>query len=201
MSMSVYLRNVPYGTFLKLRYSKRVVCIFICSIFIPLGFNALAEEPLLLDSPDSSIQVSIKMPSPGSQESPSWSATFRGKRILIDCGLGLQTADSGDLMVGARVMNKRSRSVDERIPVLFGRADHANDRFRESRFTLETPQRRGVDVILRCYNDAIALRYELPTWENATSVTITNETTSFRLEGEPTAYVQYLENYTTSHEH
>ena len=37
--------------------------------------------------------------------------------------------------------------------------------------------------------------------EQAASVTITNETTSFRLEGEPTAFVQYLENYTTSHEH
>jgi alpha-glucosidase len=201
MRMSDYLRNVPYGTFLRLRHSKRVICIFRSSLFIALVFNTPAEEPHALNSPDSSIQVSIKMPSPDSRESPSWSASFRGKRFLADCALGLQTTDSGDLMVGARVLEKSSRSVDERIPVLFGRADHANDRFRETRYTLESPQQRRVDVVFRCYNNAIALRYELPTREKATSVTITNETTSFRLEGEPTAYVQYLENYTTSHEH
>src|SRR5262249_2249593 len=33
------------------------------------------------------------------------------------------------------------------------------------------------------------------------SVTVHDETTSFRLDGEPTAYAQYLENYKTSHEH
>jgi alpha-glucosidase len=201
MRMSVYLRSVPYGTLLRLRHLKRVVCIFFYSPFIALVFNAVAEEVHVFNSPDSSIQVSIRMPVPGSQERPRWSASFRGNRILTDCGLGLQTADQGDLMVGARVLDKRSRSVDERIPVLFGKSDHASGRFRETRYTLETPQHRRVDVVFRCYDDAVALRYELPALENATSITITNETTSFRLEGEPTAYVQYLENYTTSHEH
>lgn len=163
--------------------------------------DAQAGEVNLLTSPDGRIQVSIQMPAPGSVERPRWSATFRGKPILTECGLGLQTADAGDLMVGARVLHERSRSVDERIPVLFGKSDHANDRFRETRYTLETPQHRRADVIFRCYDDAIALRYELPTNEKAGSVTITNETTSFRLKGEPIAFVQYLENYKTSHEH
>jgi len=104
-------------------------------------------------------------------------------------------------MAGARVVKKRTRWVDQRVPVLFGKADQAIDHFRETRYTLETPQHRQTDVVFRCYNDAIALRYELPANERASSVTITNETTSFRLEGEPTAFAQYLENYQTSHEH
>ena len=41
----------------------------------------------------------------------------------------------------------------------------------------------------------------MPAHETASSVTVTNETTSFQLAGDPTAYVQYLENYNTSHEH
>jgi alpha-glucosidase len=60
---------------------------------------------------------------------------------------------------------------------------------------------RRVEVVFRCYDDALALRYELPRGEEAASVTVTDETTSFRLEGAPEAYVQYLESYTTSHEH
>jgi len=98
-------------------------------------------------------------------------------------------------------VNERSRFVDERIPVLFGKSDHANDRFHETRFTLETPPRRRMDVVFRCYDDAIALRYELPMGESKGSAVITNEVTSFRLTGEPAAFVQYLEHYKTPHEH
>ena len=164
-----------------------------------LGASANDRKPL--SSPDASIQVSIRMPAPGSAERPRWSATFRGKPLLTECGLGLQTADSGDLMAGARVLEERRRSVDERLPVLFGRSDHANDRFHEVRFTLETSQHRRADVVFRVYDDAVALRYELPGENTTASVTITSESTSFQLEGEPAAFVQYLENYQTSHEH
>jgi alpha-glucosidase len=56
-------------------------------------------------------------------------------------------------------------------------------------------------VTFRCFNDAIAFRYELPADAKTGSVAVADETTSFRLEGDPMAYAQYLENYTTSHEH
>jgi alpha-glucosidase len=163
--------------------------------------DAEAGQVNLLTSPDGRIQVAVQLPAKVSLEQSRWSASFRAKPILTDCRLGLQTADAGELMTGAWVSNERSRSVDERVPVLFGKSDHANDRFREVRYTLETPRHQRVDVVFRCYDDAIALRYELPAREQATSVTITDETTSFQLEGTPAAFVQYLENYQTSHEH
>src|SRR5262249_868689 len=71
----------------------------------------------------------------------------------------------------------------------------------EIRFTLETSKAGRAEVIFRCYDDAIAVRYELPASSDARSVTVTEEMTSFRLEGDPMAYAQLLENYTTSHEH
>jgi alpha-glucosidase len=155
-----------------------------------------------LTSPDERIDVSIEMPAPGSSERPRWTATFRGRPILSECGLGLETADSGDLMAGARVVRERRRSVDKLVPVLLGKSERARDRFREIHYILETPQGRRAEVVFRCYNDAIALRYELPApKDKAASVTITDENTSFKLEREPTAFVQYLENYKTSHEH
>src|SRR6266853_4491510 len=178
-----------------------LVSVLIGLVLAAVVLNAQAGETKPLTSPDGAISVSVRMPTHGTIERPRWSATFHGRSILIECALGLHTADAGDLMIGARVLHQRSRSVDERVPVLFGKADHANNRFREVRYTLETPQHRHTDVVFRCYNDAIALRYELPADGTPTSVTITNETTSFRLEGDPTAFVQYLENYRTSHEH
>src|SRR5882724_10074477 len=179
-------------------------CWRVAALSSVLAFSALAEEApkeRLLASPDGRIQLSIQMPAPGSAAKPRWSATFRGQQILPDCRLGLQTSDAGDLMAGVQVSRERRHSADKRIPVLFGKSDHANDRFQEIRLTVETPQHRRADVIFRCYDDAIALRYELPGSTASRSVTITDETTSFRIAGEPTAYAQYLENYKTSHEH
>src|SRR5260370_1255804 len=99
----------------------------------------------LLDSPDGRIEISIQMPAPGSVERPHWSAKFRGKRLLNGCALGLQTATGGDLIAGARVLHEQNRSVDERVTVLFGKADHADDRFRERRYTLENSQHQRTE--------------------------------------------------------
>jgi alpha-glucosidase len=162
---------------------------------------ARAANEFRIASPDGRIEVVIEMPKPASTERPQWSASFRGKPILTRCELGLETADAGDIAVGVSVRDVRERSVNRTIPVLFGKADHAKDSFHESRFLLETPRQRRFEVVFRAYNDAVAFRYELPKDEYAASVTINDETTSFVVAGNPTAYVQYLESYTTSHEH
>jgi alpha-glucosidase len=160
-----------------------------------------AQQAPSLNSPDGRILVSFQMPSTSSTDRLAWSANFRGKQILSGCSLGLQTQDAGELLVGAKVVESRSRTADDRIPVLFGKSDHAQDRFNETRFTLETRKQRRLHVVFRCYDDAIAFRYELPSGDQSTSVTITNESTSFHLQGNPNAYVQYLEHFKTSHEH
>ncbi len=169
-------------------------------IFISL-FPAWAEQVDTFSSPDGGIVLSVTMPAADSAEQPRWSASYRGERVLAECSLGLQTADAGELLAGARAAQKRTRLVERRIPVLFGRADHADDVFRETRFVLETRARRRVEVVFRCYNDAIAFRYELAARSRRASVTITNESTAFGFEGNPTCFVQYLENFNTSHEH
>jgi alpha-glucosidase len=109
--------------------------------------------------------------------------------------------DGGELLAGARVLDERSRAVDERVRVWFGKSTEARDRFTERRWTLETRKRSHVEVVFRCYDDAVAFRYELSAGAEFKSVVISNESTSFGVEGEPSALVQYLENFRTSHEH
>jgi alpha-glucosidase len=169
-------------------------------------WNAIAERAQAQDahslvSPDGRIQVSIRLPAANSPETPHWSVSFRGKPILADCRLGLQTKDAGDWIAGAKLVREDHRSVDQRIKVLFGKSDHAQDWFHESRLQLGTREGRRVDLVFRCYNDAVAIRYELSADTKDRSVVITDETTSFGVQGNPSAYAQYLESYTTSHEH
>src|SRR5436190_8938594 len=179
-----------------------------CSLLLGIGLAfagwasaAAGAENHLLESPDGRIRVSIEFPAPGSTERPVWSATFLGNQMLTNCNLGLEIRDEGELMKGARLRRERRRSVSKRIPVMFGKAAYANDRFNEIRFELETIAHSKLDVIFRCYNDAVAVRYELPKGEKGSIIVVTGETTSFGICGEPHAYVQYLENYNTSHEH
>jgi len=165
-----------------------------------VGFTTLAQDGAYrLTSPDGRLELSLRLPQPASSERPQWSALFQGKAILSECQLGLQTSAAGELMAGVRLVRKHERSVDQRIRVLFGKTDHAQDRFHETQFEFETPQHQRVGLSCRCYNDAIALRYELP--KAPSPIAITEETTSFMIQGNPTAYAQYLENYKTSHEH
>ena len=108
-------------------------------------------------------------------------------------------------MAGARLVAERRSSADERVPLLFGRADHVDDRYRQVRLTFESVAQWRVEVVVRCYDDAVAFRYELPAGDGgrapATKVSVIREATSFRAAGEPEALVQYLENFRTSHEH
>ena len=105
-------------------------------------------------------------------------------------------------MDGAAPTGEHRRSQNTRVRIPFGRADHATDRFHEVRWTLGTRGGGPVDVVFRCYDDAIALRYELPApGGKGAPVVIADESTSFHVDGDPTAYVQYLANYNTSHEH
>jgi len=181
----------------------RVAAVGIAAVWLVLvgGQSAHADPPRPLNSPDGRLAVQFVMPLPGSNDTPHWSATFRGKPILNASQLSLNIAGEGDLLAGVRVRSERRRSVNKRVRVLFGRADFAPDRYHETRFSLETPRKRRVDVIVRCYDDAIAFRYDVPKQAGMDRLTVADEGTSFTLSGNPRAYVQYLENYRTSHEH
>ena len=186
------------------RYARSVVCNLVPWLLaIGLGSSSIGraenKRPYQLSSPDGAIHVSIQLPADNSNQRPRWSASFQGKSLLTDCGLGLHTSDA-DLMSGVHLIRERHCSVDERIPVLFGKADHAQNRFHEVRFEFENSRHHGANVVFRCYNDAVAFRYELP-GTNTAQVVIAEETTSFGVQANPLAYAQYLENYTTSHEH
>jgi alpha-glucosidase len=154
-----------------------------------------------MSSPNGSIRLVIQIPRPGSSKSPQWSVSFRGKPILEDSHLSLKIAGEGDLLVGNRILDKRPAAVNNRLRVLFGKTEYARNNYRETRFALENRRHRRTDVVFRCYNDAVAVRYEIPKQQGLNRLSVTDEGTSFALSGNPLSYVQYLENYRTSHEH
>lgn len=172
-----------------------------CMVILGGQHRVQADAPNTLHSPDGRLGVQMHLPPPGSTETPRWSATFRGKTILTDCRLSLEVAGAGDLLAGVRVRSQHSRTADEPVRILFGKADMARDRYQETRWSLENRQHRPLEVVFRCYDNVIAFRYEVLQPSGNEPLTVTEEGTSFALADNPAAYVQYLENYLTSHEH
>jgi alpha-glucosidase len=160
-----------------------------------------AAEVRTLNSPDGKIKITVEFAERESSRPPHWSVSFNSKAILEDSTLGLETSDGGDLMAAAHLVAEKNRVSDEQASVLFGKSAFTRDHFSETRYTLENAKGRRTDVIFRCYNDAVALRYEVVAGGSDSPVIIADETTSFRMAGETQAFVQYLENYKTSHEH
>lgn len=99
-------------------------------------------------------------------------------------------------------MGEERRRVNEAVRVPFGRSSVAADRYREARHRFESTGGERIDVVVRCYEDAVAFRYELAAVAGGDpTVVIADETTSWQLDGNPTVHAQFLENHTTSHEH
>lgn len=193
--------SIPYHSLAKPDRIAVIGLAVLCLVVLGEKQLVRADAPRTLHSPDGRLGVQMDLPPPGSGEVPRWSATFRGKTILSDCRLSLEVADQGELLAGVRVRNERSRSAAERVRVLFGKAETAQDRYCETRLSLENRRRGSVEVVFRCYDDAIAFRYEIPQQAGQERLTVIEEGTSFTLSGNPRAYLQYLEHYQTSHEH
>ena len=174
---------------------------FLGSILALLLPSVAGADVRALGSPDGRIRVEVRLPQPGTNERPVWEASFRGKPVFSNCAVGLETVEGGELLAGVRIIEEQSRSVDETVTVRFGKSAVARDRFTERRWTLETQRGKRVGLVFRCYDDAVALRYELPIDAASKQIVISNESTSFGVAGEPTAWVQYLEDFKTSHEH
>jgi alpha-glucosidase len=58
-----------------------------------------------------------------------------------------------------------------------------------------------IGLRVRVFNDGVAFRYELPEHNVRHNFILTDENSTFNLEGNPVARVAFLENFTTSHEH
>jgi alpha-glucosidase len=167
------------------------------ALFLIALASARADETI--SSPNGRIKVQLKAPM--SSAGPTWSARFRGRQLFSECRLNLKLESAGDVLSRAKVATTKIKTVRKCVPIKFGRASAGWDAYREARQTYTGSSGVRVDVVFRCYDDAIAIRYEIPKQGGLDRFLLEDELTSFAAVGDPTAYAQYLENFRTSHEH
>ncbi|HLF35034.1 MAG TPA: glycoside hydrolase family 97 protein [Cyclobacteriaceae bacterium] len=173
------------------------VILFI-AIFSTIVCTGCDPEQSILASPDGKISIAFQLDG----QSPKYSVSFNGFWIIRDSELSLEFAEEGAIRENLKLSGSEFRDGKESYSLVAGKTDTVNDPYREAIFHLRdnsSPDRR-IDLIFRIFNDGIAIRYELPSGLNDDSVSITDERTLFRIQGNPKITALFLPSFNTSHE-
>ncbi len=168
--------------------------VLMASLWTPGAFGA----PLAIRSPSGTTEILFRLDDAGT---PRYSVRFRGRELLADCALGLRFR-SVDLGRGLELDRTHVGSRDQTFEVDLGKNRIVRDRAVEATVSLRqrNAPRRRLDIVLRCYDEGVALHYALPRQEKPDSLELVQELTSFRFPVDPTVHFLPLGGFKTSHE-
>jgi alpha-glucosidase len=137
-----------------------------------LAASAYADI-VTVKSPDGRNAVSID------SDRLTWSVSRDGKRILEPSPLGLNL-DIGAIAAGARLTGHAETMVKDSYEIVAGKARSAPDHYRQSELAFaangKAPQ---FQLLVRAYDNGVALRYVVPEQRGLTTFKVMNEATQF----------------------
>ncbi len=168
-------------------------------IFIALSCALSAQKNVRLLSPDKNISFVFVL----NAGQPLYSVSYKNKRLIEYGKVGLSFEDNevfgNNLSVGKAIF---SRGIEEyNLPC--GKTSYVKEPYRDAVIPMreKSGKKRLVNLHVRAFNDAVALRYEFPAQDDWQNLILTGENTTFNMVGNPVAKVGYMKNFTTSHEH
>ena len=116
-------------------------------------------------------------------------AVKRGGRVLVmPSALGLRLTDGSTLGDAVTVTRTTIRAHDSTWRPVWGADAIVRDRYHELTVGLRQTDGRVFDLIVRAYDDGVALRYSVPQQDGLAALEIVDEVTEFALEGDPDAW-------------
>ncbi len=164
---------------------RRHIAYYVLGVLLAATTSAWAETPLMLTSPDQQLVVTLDLRA----GIPHWRMSCDGTQRIEAGRLGVQVnqAELGTLeTVAAETSTHR-----ESVKTVWGKFAEYDDHYNQLRWALrETAgDRRTLCVIVRAYDQGVALRYEFPEdggWGD--TVQLTDGVTEFRFAGDPTGW-------------
>jgi alpha-glucosidase len=137
---------------------KKTTKLTVVLLFLISGINtAFAEKGVEIISPNKQVSVWVSVTTKGRL---SYSINSEGIRVLETSPLGI-VVDSIDLGNGAKIGSKPALTkINESYPI-FGNHSIAYNRGNEAAIPVETAG-KTFKLIVRVYNDGVAIRYTLP---------------------------------------
>ena len=159
------------------------------------------QEDLAISSPDSLLQLSVGL-SDSLSGALQYSVKFNGQDILMPSGIEIDLKEAKPIKNNLEIVNLRRNEVNEKWERVWGKrksvTNHYNQLTLELRETVRP--RRLINIYFRVYNDAVALRYEIPVQKGLDSLVITNEKIGFRFTGNHTIWAAFWNTFHLSQE-
>ncbi len=117
-----------------------------------------------VSSPDGKVQVSLAL----RHGAPSWSVVFDGKKILLPAPIGIQP--KGKPYKKWTQVGFVTSSCDQSWKPTWGKCSLIRNYYQQATWKLQesSGQKRKLNITLRVFNNAAALRYEIPDTGKAT---------------------------------
>lgn len=120
---------------------------------------------------------------------PCWSVAYGGRPLLRDGLLGVETGLEKDGAPYAAV-GATTASGDGTWKPVWGFLSDVRDHYRELTWQLQgaAPAKRRLDVVVRAYDEGVAVRYAFPQQPGLKEVTVKKLLTEFAFDGDRTVY-------------
>ncbi|WP_146523910.1 glycoside hydrolase family 97 protein [Novipirellula artificiosorum] len=127
-------------------------------VAVSLSTSLVVGQPVEVPSPNSRIAATLSLV----EGVPHWQVVALGQPLLEPGKLGLHFADGN--LGPLHTLAVTTRSIDETIETTWGKFSQYANRCNELTWTLRetTATARTLQIILRAYDDGIAVRYRLP---------------------------------------
>lgn len=158
--------------------------ISLISLVAPLVAMGVDVPPVT--SPSGELLLEVNLDEKGQ---PFYSLDYKGKELLAPSPLGIMT-EGLDLTGGFEVAGVDTVTVDREWEPVWGEYSRIRDNFRELKVDLKSPDKRGLTLRFRVFDDGLGFRYEIPSWqkERINHLTVTDEATAFNFTGDHTLY-------------
>ena len=178
------------------------LCLLACGASPPAG-SADRVEPVVVTSPDGRLAVELITRAASSGAGPlEYRVTFSGHAVVDSSLLGVLLQDGTAIGRNAVLLGVESVEIDASFEQFPGKRRQVTDCARETTLRMREigPKPLEWQLIVRAYDDGVALRYQFPSQPGWTELELANEATEFNFPEDATATILPLANFTTSHE-
>ncbi len=163
--------------------------------FVLVSFYSFSQKKIQVSSPDKNLVFNFTL----LHSQPAYSISYKSKILINNSTLSLDF-DSFSFSKNIKVANPIYRDTTEEYDLITGKTSHVKTHYKEALIPLSDASQKRINIRVKVFDDGVAFRYEFPEQNNWQSYVLTNENTTFRLNGNPVVHTLMFDNYTSSHE-
>ncbi len=162
-----------------------------------LSSSTFAQKPIQIKSPNGHLTFTFQL----SNDTPKYNVDYKGTELIGESSLGLDFVEGGAFGGRLKMGTPTYWNAEENYDLLVGKTGYVYSYSKAVSIPLtERTSARQVNLVVRMFNDAVAFRYEFPVQSSWAAYELTDEKSTFHIQGDPKVRALQFGTYTTSHE-